>query len=191
MTAVRAAAAVAALVVASLLPYAAAVQGTVRQPPTTRATIAATPVPVIAPIIVPVATPRMTARASRSLRRPPSASSVAAIAARAADVSPRVAPSGRPAPLRAAMWQRLVDCEAPGRGWQYGAPDVGVDAGYRYEGGPNFTASTWLAYRLSGMPAHAYDATPDQQIAVAERVLAAQGVRAWPVCGPRIGLVRR
>lgn len=86
------------------------------------------------------------------------------------------------------VWDRLVACEAPGRGWRYGAPGVGVDPGYDYEGGPNFTRSTWLAFRLPGMPEHAYDANREQQIAVAMRVLAVQGVRAWPICGPRVGL---
>lgn len=100
---------------------------------------------------------------------------------------PPVAPVRTPS-ARRAMWDRLVACEAPGRGWRYGAPDVGVDPGYDYEGGPNFTRSTWAAYRLPGMPVHAYDATLAQQIAVAERVLADQGPGAWPVCGPRVGL---
>lgn len=88
-----------------------------------------------------------------------------------------------------AVWRALVGCEAGGR-WRYGAPDVGTDPGYDFEGGPNFTHGTWLAYRPRGFPDHAYDATPAQQVLVARRVLADQGVGAWPVCGPRVGLRR-
>ncbi|MCU1677694.1 MAG: resuscitation-promoting factor [Frankiales bacterium] len=103
----------------------------------------------------------------------------------------RPSPTGGRSTARDAMWQRLVDCEAPGRGWRYGAVDVGIDPGYRYEGGPNFAPSTWRAYKPAGYPAHAYDATRDEQQLVAELVLDGQGVNAWPVCGPRVGLVRR
>jgi len=91
-------------------------------------------------------------------------------------------------PSRTSVWDRLVACEAPGRGWRYGAPGVGIDPGYPYEGGPNFLPSTWRAYKDPGMPLHAYDATREQQIAVAERVLADQGWQAWPVCSRKLGL---
>jgi hypothetical protein len=101
-------------------------------------------------------------------------------------------PHAVPAPSgRWAMWNALVRCEAPDRGWRYGAPGVGADAGYgQYEGGPNFLNSTWLRYGGGAYAQHAYDASAGEQIVVAERVLVAEGVGAWPVCGPRVGLHR-
>lgn len=51
-----------------------------------------------------------------------------------------------------------------------------------FEGGLQFTPSTWLAYGGAQYAQHAYQATPAQQIAIAEKVLASQGPRAWPTC---------
>lgn len=76
-------------------------------------------------------------------------------------------------------WSRLVQCEAGGRWDIYNPP---------HEGGPQFHFKTWEAYRDADMPDSANLASPAQQIVVAKRVLRAQGVRAWPVCGPRAGL---
>jgi len=103
---------------------------------------------------------------------------------------PTTAPVARSAPIvRAAptepnrtygdAWTRLVQCEAGGRWDIYNPP---------HEGGPQFHFATWDAYRDADMPASANLATPAQQIVVAKRVLRAQGVRAWPTCGPRVGL---
>lgn len=78
-----------------------------------------------------------------------------------------------------AIFDRLAACESGGR-WHLVNPP--------YEGGLQFMPSTWAAYREAGMPVHAAQATREQQIAVARRVLAAQGPGAWPVCGPRVGL---
>jgi len=48
-----------------------------------------------------------------------------------------------------------------------------------------FTEQTWLGYGGGQYAASANQATPAEQIAVAQRVLAGQGIGAWPVCGPR------
>ncbi len=160
-----------------------------------------------APIVIPAETSTLD-RASRGLPREASPRVVtAAHPAPTRDATPTAHPAPparvvrarhravgevpRPLSVRGAMWERLVACEAPGRGWRYGAPGVGIDAGYRYEGGPNFAPSTWREYRPAGYLLHAYDATRAQQTVVAELVLDDQGVTAWPVCGPRVGLVRR
>lgn len=139
------------------------------------------------PIVVPVTATPEPSRASRGTPRVPAPTGVATASARPAPVVRVVR-----APTRAAgagtVWDRLVACESPDRGWRYGAPDVGIDAGYRYMGGPNFTASTWRAYKPADYPENAWDATRAQQITVAKRVLADQGVSAWPRCGPRVGL---
>ncbi|WP_143265130.1 LysM peptidoglycan-binding domain-containing protein, partial [Amycolatopsis lexingtonensis] len=53
-----------------------------------------------------------------------------------------------------------------------------------YYGGLQFTQSTWKAYGGTGNP---QNASREQQIAVAERVLQGQGIGAWPVCGKKGG----
>lgn len=77
-------------------------------------------------------------------------------------------------------WDKVADCESSGN-WS-------INTGNGYSGGLQFSPATWQAYRLPGYPSQAWAASRAQQIAVAERVLAAQGPRAWPVCGPRAGL---
>lgn len=70
-------------------------------------------------------------------------------------------------------WTATAQCESSGN-W---AIHTGM-----YEGGLQFLPSTWVAYGGTQYAPHAYQATPGQQIAVATKVLAAQGPRAWPVC---------
>ena len=83
-------------------------------------------------------------------------------------------------PTRSWTWDQLAQCESRNR-WD---AVRGV-----YQGGLQFDARTWDHYApASGFPADAHLATRAQQITIAERVLAAQGVRAWPTCGPRIGM---
>nr|WP_275263602.1 MULTISPECIES: transglycosylase family protein [unclassified Mycolicibacterium] len=55
--------------------------------------------------------------------------------------------------------------------------------GKGYHGGLQFTASTWSAYGGDQYAPEAQRATREQQITVAERVLAGQGRGAWPGCG--------
>lgn len=80
-------------------------------------------------------------------------------------------------------WDRVADCESSGN-WS-------INTGNGYYGGLQFSQPTWLAYRLPGYPSRADQATKAQQIAVAERVLRAQGPGAWPTCGARAGLTQR
>jgi hypothetical protein len=74
-------------------------------------------------------------------------------------------------------WDRLAQCEAGGR-WN-------ASTGNGFYGGLQFTLSTWQAYGGTGSPAAA---SREQQIAVAERVLAGQGWGAWPACSAKLGL---
>lgn len=93
------------------------------------------------------------------------------------------APTARPAPqphveveARQAVprkWIAVADCESDRR-WH-------IDA--LHDGGLQFTPQTWSAFIPDGFPAYAWQATPAQQVQVAERVLAAQGPGAWPNCG--------
>ncbi len=77
-------------------------------------------------------------------------------------------------------WDRLAECEANGN-WQ-------INTGNGYHGGLQFSPSTWSAYGGQEFAPYAYQATREQQIAVAERTLAGQGWGAWPACSARLGL---
>lgn len=57
-----------------------------------------------------------------------------------------------------------------------------------HHGGFQFNPGTWSAYKSSHHPQFAYDASPQQQYEVAQRVQAAQGFQAWPVCSQKVGL---
>jgi uncharacterized protein YabE (DUF348 family) len=98
-------------------------------------------------------------------------------------------PAPKPAPTRSAapsssapasnyasggtIWDRIAQCESGGN-WA-------INTGNGYYGGLQFTLSTWQAYGGSGRPDQA---SREAQIAVAERVAAAEGgYGAWPVCG--------
>lgn len=82
-------------------------------------------------------------------------------------------------------WRSLAECESRGE-WDYG-PHSDWGSGL-YDGGLQFDPDTWNAFAPPDFPAAAYDATPHQQIHVAELVQAAQGWRAWPACSREIGL---
>ncbi len=71
-----------------------------------------------------------------------------------------------------ADWDAIAMCESGGN-WH-------LD-GY-YDGGLQFHPQTWLAYGGGKYARYAWQATREQQIAVAERVLDGQGPGAWPNC---------
>ncbi len=74
-------------------------------------------------------------------------------------------------------WDRLAQCESGGN-WS-------INSGNGYYGGIQFNASTWHAFGGDGLP---HQASRSEQIAVAERTLAAQGWNAWPACSRKMGL---
>ncbi|MFE9330182.1 transglycosylase family protein [Streptomyces sp. NPDC006925] len=80
------------------------------------------------------------------------------------------------------VWEKVAACESSGN-WN-------TATGNGYYGGLQFSSSTWEAYGGTAYAARADQATKDQQIAVAEKVLEGQGPGAWPTCGPRAGLAR-
>jgi hypothetical protein len=103
------------------------------------------------------------------------------------------------APAERSRWDRLADCESGewvdgGASFIEGSArwDYGIDfahEGYeQFQGGLNFEAGTWDAFRDPDMPDHAGNATREQEIVVAERVLAEQGWGAWPRCSEMVGL---
>ena len=71
-----------------------------------------------------------------------------------------------------ADWDAIAMCESGGN-WH-------ID-GY-YDGGLQFHPSTWLGYGGGAYARYAWQATREQQIAIAERVLKGQGPGAWPNC---------
>ncbi|WP_203567758.1 transglycosylase family protein [Aestuariimicrobium ganziense] len=75
------------------------------------------------------------------------------------------------------VWDRLAQCESGGN-WA-------INTGNGYYGGLQFSLSTWRAYGGQGMP---HQNSREQQIAIAERVLAGQGWGAWPACTLKLGL---
>ncbi|MDH6242653.1 cell wall-associated NlpC family hydrolase [Mycobacterium sp. OTB74] len=72
-------------------------------------------------------------------------------------------------------WDQVSRCESGGN-WA-------INTGNGYQGGLQFAPATWSAYGGGKYASEAQQATKEQQIAVAERVLAQQGRGAWPVCG--------
>ena len=80
-----------------------------------------------------------------------------------------------PASSGGANWSAIAACESGGN-WS-------ANTGNGFYGGLQFTEQTWLGYGGGQYASSANQATEAQQIAVAERVLAGQGIGAWPVCG--------
>jgi resuscitation-promoting factor RpfC len=74
-------------------------------------------------------------------------------------------------------WDAVAQCESGGN-WH-------ANTGNGEYGGLQFKPATWARYGGVGNPA---DASREEQIAVANRVLADQGVEAWPKCGAATGL---
>jgi hypothetical protein len=72
-------------------------------------------------------------------------------------------------------WDQVARCESGGN-WA-------INTGNGYHGGLQFSSGTWSAHGGGQYAPAANMATKDEQIAVAERVLASQGKGAWPVCG--------
>ncbi|MFC9997406.1 transglycosylase family protein [Nocardia sp. NPDC127526] len=72
-------------------------------------------------------------------------------------------------------WDAVAQCESGGN-WA-------INTGNGYYGGLQFSPSTWAANGGSGNPANA---SREEQIRVAENVLATQGPGAWPVCGAHL-----
>src|SRR3954463_3974483 len=72
-------------------------------------------------------------------------------------------------------WDKVASCEAGGN-WA-------INTGNGYQGGLQFSPGTWSGHGGGEYAPAAHLATKDEQIAIAERVLASQGKGAWPVCG--------
>ena len=124
----------------------------------------------------------VTAAVARAARAAIPASDPAPAAA-AASVRQAAAPAAAsvsaavPASSGGVNWSAIASCESGGN-WS-------ANTGNGFYGGLQFTEQTWLAYGGGQYASSANLATPAEQIAVAQRVLAGQGIGAWPVCGAR------
>ena len=85
-----------------------------------------------------------------------------------------------PASGRASTWDALAQCEATGN-WA-------INTGNGFYGGLQFTQQTWAGFGGTQYAPRADLATREQQIAIAEKVQAAQGWGAWPACTSKLGL---
>jgi hypothetical protein len=77
------------------------------------------------------------------------------------------------------VWDQVAKCESGGN-WA-------INTGNGFQGGLQFTQSTWRGFGGSRFAPSANKASRQEQIAVAEKVLAGQGWGAWPVCSRKAG----
>ncbi len=104
---------------------------------------------------------------SRTVRQP--VSSIVKIGTKVEPAAPATPSSS----ANGSIWDRIASCESGGN-WA-------TNTGNGYYGGLQFSQSTWSAYGGSGRPDQN---SREQQIAIAEKVAAAEGgYGAWPVCG--------
>jgi resuscitation-promoting factor RpfA len=78
------------------------------------------------------------------------------------------------------VWDRLAQCESSGN-WA-------INSGNGFYGGLQFLPATWDGFGGGAFAPRADLASREQQIIVAERVLARQGWGAWPECSRKLGL---
>ena len=121
--------------------------------------------------------PPWLARAALAAIAAPPAPAAPASAGLAAPAVPAQASSPAPASPGGVNWAAIAACESGGN-WS-------ASTGNGFYGGLQFTEQTWLGYGGGRYAPSANLATPAQQIAVAQQVLAGQGIGAWPVCGAR------
>ena len=86
-----------------------------------------------------------------------------------------IALAGQAAAATDGEWDQVARCESGGN-WA-------INTGNGYYGGVQFAAGTWASHGGGEFAPTAQLATREQQIVIAERVLATQGRGAWPVCG--------
>jgi LysM repeat protein len=75
-------------------------------------------------------------------------------------------------------WTGVAQCESGG--------DWSTNTGNGYFGGLQFSRATWAGFGGTAFAPSADQATPAQQVEIAEKVLAGQGIGAWPTCGSQL-----
>ncbi|NLG22068.1 MAG: hypothetical protein GX555_11650 [Actinomycetales bacterium] len=80
------------------------------------------------------------------------------------------------------VWDAVAQCESGG--------DWDINTGNGFYGGLQFWHPTWKSFGGQEYAGYAHQATKQEQIAIARRVLYTQGPGAWPVCSVVAGLTR-
>ena len=78
------------------------------------------------------------------------------------------------------VWLDLAECESNQR-WDYNGSSG-------FDGGLQFLPATWRGVGGTDFAEYAWQATPFEQVTVAERLLDVQGWGAWPTCSRKLGL---
>ena len=104
---------------------------------------------------------------------------IAKVALAGAIVGAPMAIAAAPANASTVNWDAIAQCES--------SDNWAANTGNVLYGGLQFTESTWLAYGGGQYASSANQASRSAQITVAEKVLAGQGIGAWPVCGKKAG----
>lgn len=109
-----------------------------------------------------------------------------AAAAPRAPVAPvaKTAPATKPATAAPApsgdVWTNLAQCSSNGNWTSHRGTSV--------SGGLAIKTATWTLFGGRRFAPQPYQATKDQQLSVGEKIVAAQGWRAWPKCAAQLGL---
>lgn len=111
-------------------------------------------------------------RAPDSARAPPPANAVADNRGASGPATPGV--------VSKADWQKLAQCESGGN-WK-------INTGNGFSGGIQFTASSWSAAGGTSFAPSPHQATPEQQMEAANKLLIMQGWGAWPSCSSKQSL---
>lgn len=83
-----------------------------------------------------------------------------------------------PKHVGSSIWDAIARCESGGN-W--------ADTRGGYEGGVHFLHSTWVAAGGRRYAEHAYQATREQQIEIAQSWLERTSWAQWPVCSRKVG----
>ncbi|WP_269436922.1 resuscitation-promoting factor [Arthrobacter gengyunqii] len=108
-----------------------------------------------------------------------------AVGTKKKEAKPAPAPAAAASPGGSApaggAWAALAQCESGGN-WH-------INTGNGYSGGLQFSVSSWLGAGGGQYAPIAAGATPEQQIAVAEKLRANGGWGHWPACASKLGLL--
>ncbi|MFI8457053.1 transglycosylase family protein [Kitasatospora sp. NPDC085464] len=118
---------------------------------------------------------RASSRAARTRRMGAAATGVLGLTMAAASLG-----TGQANAASVTTWDKVAQCESTGN-WS-------INTGNTYYGGLQIKLSTWQANGGTAYAAYPHQATTQQQILVAENILASQGAGAWGSCGAGAGL---